>query len=151
MLDIYVDADACPVKQEIARVADRYSLNVIYVANARMRVPERPRVRLEVVGDQADAADDWIVAHAGSRDIVVTGDIPLAARCIDVEARVIDPGGRIYDADNVGHALATRNLLADLREGGVELYGGPPPFQAKDRSKFLQNLDRVIQKIKREC
>ena len=92
-----------------------------------------------------------LVEHAAPDDIVITTDIPLAARSVDVQARVIDPTGRIYNEDNVGHALATRNLMTDLREGGNEQLGGPPPFQAKDRSKFLQSLDQVIQAIKRDA
>lgn len=151
MLNIFVDADACPVKPEVAKVAKRYQLNVTYVANSSMRIPEQAGSRLQVVADHLDAADDWIAMHSSSGDIVITSDIPLAARCVDNQARVIDPSGRIYDEDNVGHALATRNLMSDLREGGVEQLGGPPPFKAKDRSKFLQSLDLVIQAIKREC
>jgi len=149
MLDIFVDADACPVKQEVNKVARRYGLNVTFVANTTMRLPQQSGTRLQVVDDTPDAADDWIVAHATAGDIVITTDIPLAARCVDVQARVITPSGRIYDEDNVGHALATRNLLADLREGGSEQLGGPPPFQQKDRSRFLQSLDQVVQSIKR--
>jgi len=148
MLNIFVDADACPVKQEVVKVAKRYQLTVIFVANCRMRLPEYAQARLEVVADHLDAADDWIVEQAGENDIVITSDIPLAARSVDIQARVIDPSGRIYDEDNVGHALATRNLMADLREGGAEL-GGPPPFQPKDRSRFLQSLDQVVQNIRR--
>ena len=150
VLTIYVDADACPVKQEVAKVARRYRLPVTFVANARMRIPELVGARLEVVGDHPDAADDWIVSHAAPCDIVITTDIPLAARCVDRQTRVIDPTGRIYNEDNVGHALATRNLLSDLRESGAEQLGGPPPFQAKDRSRFLQSLDQVVQSIRRE-
>jgi len=149
MLNIYVDADACPVKQEVARVATRYHLAVTYVANARMRIPEHPGARLVVVADHPDAADDWIVEHAERDDIVITTDIPLASRSVDRQARVIDPTGRIYTEENVGHALATRNLLADLRDGGAENLGGPPPFQPKDRSRFLQSLDQVVQAIRR--
>ncbi|PLY02208.1 MAG: YaiI/YqxD family protein [Desulfuromonas sp.] len=149
MLTIYVDADACPVKQEVVKVAKRYSLPVIFVANSRMRLPEYAQGRLEVVADHLDAADDWIVEQAGKDDIVITSDIPLASRSVDVQARVIDPSGRIYNEDNVGHALATRNLMADLREGGTEL-GGPAPFQAKDRSRFLQSLDQVVQQVRRD-
>jgi len=148
MTTVFVDADACPVKQEVVKVAKRYQLPVIFVANSRMRLPEYSLARLEVVADHLDAADDWIVQKAGENDIVITSDIPLAARSVDVRARVVDPSGRIYNEDNVGHALATRNLMADLREGGAEL-GGPPPFQPKDRSRFLQSLDQIIQNIRR--
>jgi len=152
MLDIYVDADACPVKQEVARVAQRYQLSVTFVANTRMRLPDMRESRLVVVNNDPDAADNWIVSSVQPEDIVITTDIPLASRCIDAKARVIDPTGRIYTEENVGHALATRNLLADLRDAGAQL-GGPPPFQAKDRSRFLQSLDQVVQAIRRtgEC
>jgi len=149
MLKVFVDADACPVKQEVARVAQRYRLKVTFVANARMRIPDLPGGELVVVADHLDAADDWIVAHAATDDVVITTDIPLAARCVDKGARVIDPTGRIYTDENVGHALATRNLLADLRAGGAEQLGGPPPFRDRDRSRFLQSLDQVVQALRR--
>ena len=148
MLHIYVDADACPVKNEVYRVAKRYQLNVTLVANAWMRTPDDERVRLEVVEDDFDAADDWIVDHVGPDDIVVTADIPLASRCMQNGARAIGSTGRPFTEDNIGVAVATRDLLAVLRGGG-EITGGPPPLTKRDRSRFLQTLDEVIQSIRR--
>jgi len=148
MLHIYVDADACPVKNEVYRVAKRYQLNVTLVANAWMRTPDDERVRLEVVEDDFDAADDWIVDHVGPDDIVVTADIPLASRCMQNGARAIGSTGRPFTEDNIGEAVATRDLLAVLRGGG-EITGGPPPLTKRDRSRFLQTLDEVIQSIRR--
>ena len=149
MLDIYVDADGCPVKNEIYRVAARYDLKVILVANARMRVPhEEERVELVVVGDELDAADDWIAEHVQPDDVVVTADVPLASRCVKAGARALSPRGRIFDEASVGSALATRDLSAYLREIGLQT-GGPAPFARRDRSQFLQRLDQVIQAIRR--
>ena len=148
MLHIIVDADACPVKKEIYRVADRYQLNVTLVANAWMRVPNEHRITLEVVGDRFDAADDWIAEHVQAHDIVVTADIPLASRCLEKGARVLGPTGKPFTEDNIGSAVATRELLAGLRAAG-EITGGPPPLQKNDRSRFLQQLDNVIQSIRR--
>lgn len=147
MLHIFVDADACPVKHEVAKVAHRYGLPVTLVANSWMRVPAGD-VKLVVVEQGADAADDWIAAAVARDDIVVTGDIPLAARCLDRGARVLGPTGRPFTEQNVGEALATRHLLAQLRDQGV-MGGGPPPFSAKDRSLFLQKLDEIVNAIKR--
>jgi len=149
VLDIYVDADGCPVKQEVYRVATRYGLKVILVANARMRVPDSDSVELVLVGDDLDAADNWIVEHAAENDIVVTGDIPLAHRCLKQGARVLGPRGRVFTEDSIGSALATRDLLAYLRELG-ESTGGPAPFERRDRSQFLQRLDEIVQAIRRE-
>ena len=148
MLHIFVDADACPVKQEVFRVAGRYRLEVTLVANSRMRVPDEAWIGLEVVGDVPDAADDWIVEHVDPRDIVVTADIPLARRCLNEGARVVGPNGRSFTEDNIGEAVATRDLLSDLRSAG-EMTGGPPPLGKRDRSRFLQQLDEVIQSIRR--
>ena len=146
---IYVDADECPVKEEVYRVATRYGLPVLVVANAWMRAPEDGAVKLEVVaGAEIDSADDWIVAHAGARDIVVTADIPLASRCVAAGAGVADPRGRPFTADNVGEALATRSLLSELREVG-DVSGGPAPFERRDSSQFLQKLDGLVQQIRR--
>jgi uncharacterized protein YaiI (UPF0178 family) len=149
LLHIYVDADACPVKQEVYRVAKRYRLNVTVVANSWMRVPDERWLALEVVGDGFDAADDWIVEHLQPDDIVVTADIPLASRCIKEGARVIGSAGKPFTEDNIGSALATRDLLSELRGAG-EITGGPPPLQKRDRSRFLQQLDEVIQSIRRK-
>ena len=149
MMHIYVDADACPVKQEVYRVAKRYELDVTLVANAWMRTPDDPGITLEVVEDGFDAADDWIVDHVGTDDIVVTADIPLASRCMQKGARAIGSTGRPFTEDNIGEAVATRDLLAVLRGGG-EITGGPPPLTKRDRSRFLQTLDEVIQSIRRK-
>jgi uncharacterized protein len=148
MLELYVDADACPVKHEIYRVAKRYQLNVCLVSNAPMRIPDQAGVKLMVVSGQFDAADDWIVEHVTQDDIVITADIPLASRCVKKKARVLTPAGREYSDDNVGSALATRDLLAELRGMG-EIMGGPAPFAKQDRSRFLQSLDEIIQTIRR--
>jgi uncharacterized protein YaiI (UPF0178 family) len=149
LLHIYVDADACPVKQEVYRVARRYQLNVTLVANAWMRTPGDRRITLEVVEDGFDAADDWIVEHVEPDDIVVTADIPLASRCMQSGARAIGSTGKPFTEDNIGEAVATRDLLAVLRGGG-EITGGPSPLTKRDRSRFLQTLDEVIQAIRRD-
>jgi len=145
---IYVDADACPVKTEVCRVARRYRLHVTLVANARMRVTDPDVASLVVVAGEFNAADDWIAEQVATGDIVITADIPLAARCVRRGARVLGPTGVELSDANVGQALATRDLLAELREAGAML-GGPPPFQPRDRSRFLQGLDRMIQEVKR--
>ena len=147
-LHIYVDADACPVKQEVYRVAERYDLRVTLVAGAWMRIPSLPNLSLEVVDQGFDAADDWIVAHAGRNDIVITSDIPLAARCIERGAYVLGPTGRPFTESNIGDAMATRNLLSEMRGAGLDS-GGPPPFDSRDRSRFLQALDRAIHALQR--
>ena len=148
MLHIYIDADACPVKEEVYRVARRYRLAVTLVANAWMRVPNEKQIRLEVVADGFDAADDWIVAHVQPLDVVVTADVVLASRCVKAGARVLGPSGKPFTEDNVGQAVAMRDLMADLRGAG-EITGGPPPLTKRDRSRFLQKLDEVIQAIRR--
>lgn len=150
MLHIFVDADACPVKQEVYRVARRYHLAVTLVANAWMRVPDESRITLQVVTDGFDAADNWIAAQVQPGDIVVTADIPLADRCISKGARVLGPTGKPFTDDNIGIAVAGRNLLAELRGAG-EITGGPPPLTQRDRSRFLQQLDTLIHAIRRHC
>jgi len=149
LLHIYVDADACPVKQEIYRVAKRCGLDVTLVANSSMRVPDEPWLQLEVVGGGFDEADDWIVDHVEADDIVITADIPLASRCVKAGASVIGTTGKPFTENNIGSALATRDLLSELRGAG-EITGGPPPLQKRDRSRFLQTLDEVIQSIRRK-
>ncbi len=129
-------------------MAKRYGLGVTFVSNSWMRLPEEWGARLVVVEGQFDAADDWIVEHVVRNDVSVTGDIPLAHRCIKAGARVIGPDGRLFDEENIGSLLAMRDLLHVLRGAG-EITGGPAPFQNKARSKFLQVLDQVIQDIKR--
>ncbi len=149
MLHIFVDADACPVKQEVYRVASRYRIDVTLVANSWMRVPNERWIELEVVEDGFDVADDWIVEHVQPYDIVVTADIPLANRCLKEGARVIGPTGKPFTENNIGQAVATRDLLSELRDAG-EITGGPPPLKKRDRSRFLQQLDDVIQSIRRK-
>ena len=146
MLNIYVDADACPVKQEVCKVAKRYGLKVKFVSNTWMRVPDQEA--LVVVDGQFDAADDWIVEQISKDDIVVTADIPLADRCTKKDAHVLGTTGRPFTDANIGQALGTRDLMSELREAGT-VTGGPPPFQKQDRSRFLQGLDQMIQTIKR--
>jgi uncharacterized protein YaiI (UPF0178 family) len=148
LLDIYVDADACPVKQEIYRVAKRYGLRVILVSNSWMRTPESSRIELVVVDKGADVVDDWIAEQAGDDDIVISGDIPLASRCLKKGAHVLGNTGRPFTEDNIGDVLSIRDLLHDLREQGM-ITGGPGPFEKKDRSNFLQALDRMIVSIRR--
>ena len=148
MLDIFVDADGCPVKEEVYRVARRHGLAVTVVANARMRVPEEDRISLVVVGDRFDAADDWIVEHAGPDDIVIASDIPLASRCLQKGALVLDQRGGAFTQDNIGDALANRELLSHVRSLGT-LTGGPSPFCARDRSRFLHRLDETIRQVRR--
>jgi len=149
LLHIYIDADACPVKQEVYRVAKRYGLDVTLVANSWMRVPDERWLRLEVVGEGFDAADDWIVEQVQADDIVITADIPLASRCVKAGASVIGTTGKPFTENNIGSALATRDLLSELRGAG-EITGGPAPLQKRDRSRFLQTLDGVIQSIRRK-
>jgi uncharacterized protein len=146
---IYVDADACPVKEEVYRVARRYALRVTLVANAPQRIPDDERFDLVVVREGMDVADDWIAERAGAGDIVITADIPLAARCVRNGARVIGTTGRPFTEDNVGGALATRDILHELRGAG-EFTSGPAPFEKRDRSRFLQALDTAIQAIRQE-
>lgn len=145
---ILVDADACPVKDEIYRVAARHDIPVVVVAASRMRVPNRGAIELVVVGPGLDAADDWIATHAGERDIAVTADVPLAARCVKAGARVLGPTGRPFTEENIGEIVATRDLLTGLREGGATTTG-PRPFGPRDRSRFLQALHETIEEIRR--
>lgn len=147
MLTIYVDADACPVKDEVYRVARRYAMPVKVVANAPLRVPASDLVEL-VVRAGFGAADDWIVEQAGAGDIVVTADIPLAARCLANGARVLDPKGRPFTENDIGSALAMRELMDELRQGGV-VTGGPAAMTPKDRSRFLSKLDEAVNAVRR--
>jgi uncharacterized protein YaiI (UPF0178 family) len=149
LLKIYIDADACPVKNEVFRVAERYELDVILVSNTWMKTPKSNRIQLQVVDGKFDAADDWIVDHAQTDDIVITADIPLASRCLDNDARALGPKGREFTKNNIGDIMATREIMSHLRDLGTAT-GGPAPFQKKDRSRFLQSLDRMIQTIKRQ-
>ncbi len=144
MTDIYVDADACPVKDEVYRVAGRYGLKVYLVSNAPLRVPLHVAAERIVVGDAPDAADDWIAERAAAGDVVVTNDIPLAARSIRKGARVVAPNGRVFTEASIGNALATRDLMTHLRDTGTVTGGGPPPLKPADRSRFLSALDQAI-------
>ena len=149
LLHIFIDADSCPVKEEVYRVAKRCELDVTLVANTWMRIPNDPRITLEIVAAGPDVADDWIVEQIQENDIVVTNDIPLADRCIKKGACAIKPTGKIYTEESIGDALATRDLMTELRSAGV-ITGGPPPLKKCDRSLFLQQLDNVIQSIRRK-
>ena len=140
---VFVDADACPVKDEIYRVAKRLGWRVTVVANAHITVPQAAWIAMQVVPEGPDAADDWIAAHAAAGDLVVTADIPLASRCLDAGAQVLRPRGKPYTPDNIGAALATRELMDNLR-GANQITGGPAPFGPKDRSQFLQQIDRMM-------
>ena len=147
-LRILVDADACPVKEEIYRVAFRHEVPVAIVSNAYLRVPAHPLVERVVVGAGFDAADDWIAAEAGAKTVVVTGDILLADRCLKDGATVIGPNGKPFTQSSIGAAIATRAIMADLRAGG-DAIGGPSPFAKTDRSRFLSALDEALVRLKR--
>ncbi len=146
---IYVDADACPVKEQVYRAAARYRVPVVVVANGFMRVPPAGATLVQV-GDDPNAADDWIAARADAGAIVVTADVPLAARCVKAGAQVIAPTGRPFTEDSIGMTLATRNLMDSLRSAG-EITGGPKPFAPRDRSAFLSGLDRAIVRLTRHA
>ena len=146
---IYVDADACPVKDEIYRVAARHSLPVSVVAGQLIRVPQDPLIERIAAGSGMDAADDWIAERATRGDIVVTADIPLASRCVKAGAEVIAPNGKPFTEQSIGMTLAVRNLMTDLRSSG-EVTGGPRSFAPRDRSAFLSALDQTIRRIQRQ-
>lgn len=148
MLRIFVDADGCPVKQEVYRVARRAGLGVTVVANKSIAMPADERFELVVVGRGLDVADDWVAEHAGAGDIVITADIPLAARCLKNGARVLGTTGRPFTDHNIGEALATRELMSHLRDMG-NVTKGPAPFDDRDRSRFLHSLHEMIQAIRR--
>jgi uncharacterized protein YaiI (UPF0178 family) len=150
MLTVYIDADACPVKDETYRVAGRYELPVFVVSNSWIRTPSAGEVELVVVKGDFDAADDWIVERVEADDIVITGDIPLAARCLEKGAAVLGTRGKEFTSDSIGDALASRELLSQLRDMG-EVGGGPPPIAKKDRSEFLQRLDGIVQRIRKQA
>lgn len=144
-IQVFIDSDACPVKEEAIRVATRYALHVTLVSNQGMRPLNLPNVTQIVVSAKFDAADDWIVEHAGIGDIVVTSDIQLASRCLTKGCKALNPTGHVFTTQNIGSALSMRELNAHLRETG-EIKGHNPAFLKKDRSQFLQSLDRLIQK-----
>jgi hypothetical protein len=147
---IYVDADACPVKDEIYRVAARHGLPVSVVAGNFIRVPQDPLIERIAAGSGMDAADDWIAERAGAFDVVITADIPLASRCVKAGAEVIAPNGKPFTEQSIGMTLAMRNLMTDLRSSG-EVTGGPKSFAARDRSAFLSALDQTIRRIQRRA
>jgi hypothetical protein len=145
---ILVDADACPVKDEIYKVAYRLAVPVTIVSNAHLRVPDHPLIERVVVSSSFDAADDWIAEQSGPQTVVVTADILLADRCIKAGATVISPTGKPFTANSIGAAVATRAIMADLRAGG-DIVGGPAPFAKTDRSRFLSALDEALVRLKR--
>ncbi|MBF0621211.1 MAG: YaiI/YqxD family protein [Magnetococcales bacterium] len=146
---IFVDADACPVKEEIIRVGQRHKLPVIMVSNQWMRLPHDPLITMEVVSGGLDKADDWIVEHISAQDVAITADIPLAARCLEKGAKAIGPAGKPFDDETIGMALSMRELNAHLRDTG-DIAGNNPSFQKKDRSRFLNTLENTLQAIKRQ-
>lgn len=147
MLTIYIDADACPVKEEVYRVARRYAMRVVVVARATLRIATDGLVELEVRPGFGEV-DDWIAETAGVGDIVITADIPLAARCLEKSARALDPRGEPFTDNDIGSALAMRELMSELRQTG-EVTGGPGAMTPKDRSRFLSKLDEIINAIRR--
>jgi len=147
-IQIYVDADACPVKDEVYRVAGRNGLKVYVVTNSYMNVPRDPLIERVAVPAGPDEADDWIAERAGASDIVITADIPLADRCVKAGATVLSPKGKPFTENSIGMQLATRNLMTDLRSAGA-MTGGPPPFDKRDRSAFLSALNQAVVRLKR--
>jgi uncharacterized protein YaiI (UPF0178 family) len=147
-ITIYVDADACPVKAEIYRVAERHGVKVYVVSNSFMAIPRDPMIERVIVNDGFNAADDWIAMRVARADIVVTADIPLASRCVKAGADAISPTGRAFTEASIGNVLATRNLMDELRSAG-QITGGPRPFSPKDRSAFLSALDLAVVRLKR--
>jgi len=144
MVEIYIDADACPVKDETLRVAQRHGLKTLMVSDGGIRPSPNPLVELVIVAQGADAADDWIAEHIGQADICVTSDIPLAARCLERGALALKPNGEPFTENGIGMALANRELMQSLRESG-EITGGPRPFSKADRSAYLDRLETTVQ------
>ena len=149
MTILYVDADACPVKDEAVRVAQRHGLEVYFVSDGGVRPHPDPRVHIQIVPQGADAADDWIAEHIKAGDIAVTADIPLAERCLKAGGRALRPNGEVFTADNIAMAVASRNLMAGLRETG-QITGGPRAFSKADRSNFLNALEVQVQAALRD-
>lgn len=149
MAKIFIDADGCPVKDEVYRVAERYQLAVVLVANKPLNLPLNPLLEMVVVKGNFDAADDWIVDNSQAHDIVITADILLAERCVKKSARVLGHKGDEFTEDNIGSAVASRELMQNLRHMG-EVRGGPAPMDKNARSKFLATLDRIIQSLKKD-
>jgi uncharacterized protein len=148
-IKILVDADACPVKDEIYRVAFRHDVGVVIVSNSHFRVPDHPLITKQVVSDGFDAADDWIAETADAKSVVITSDILLADRALKAGALILSPTGKPFTTSSIGAAIATRAIMADLRAGMGEGIGGPAPFSKTDRSRFLQELDTQLVKLKR--
>lgn len=149
---ILIDGDACPVKAEVYKVAERYQAPVTLVANSYLRIPDSPLIEQVTVSDGFDAADNWIAEKASADCIVITSDILLAERCLKVEAIVLAPNGKAFTKNSIGAAVATRAIMADLRAGAVgEQIGGPSPFQNKDRSRFLSALDEALVRLRRQA
>ncbi|MBC2664808.1 YaiI/YqxD family protein [Novosphingobium flavum] len=150
MIQILIDADACPVKDETYKVAARHNISVVVISNSPIRVPRDPLVSRKIVSDAFDAADDWIVEHATSSTVVVTADILLAKRCLDLGATVVAPTGKPFTSSSIGSAIAVRAIMSDLRAGG-EIVGGPPPFSNADRSRFLSAMDEALVRLRRQA
>ena len=148
---ILVDADACPVKDEVYKVAWRHEVPVTLVANSHLRIPDHPLISRVTVSDGFDAADDWIAERAGPATIIITADILLADRCLKAGATVLAPNGKPFTGSGIGNAVAVRAIMADLRAGAVGApVGGPPPFSKADRSRFLSELDTALVRLKRQ-
>ena len=148
-IEILVDADACPVRAEVYRVAERYGVKVFVVSGQLIAIPQSPLIERAIVGDKFDAADDWIAARAGPRSIVVTADIPFAQRAIAAGAVAIGPTGKPFTRDSIGMAMATRELMTQLRAMG-EITGGPKAMAGKDKSRFLSALDEAVNRLRRQ-
>lgn len=147
-INLLVDADACPVKAEIYRVAERHGIKTYVVANSFMQIPKEDFIERVIVEQGLNIADDWIAEHTNEASIVITNDVPLADRVVRAQGVALTPTGRVFDAASIGQALATRNLMEDLRSGGT-ITGGPRPFSPRDRSSFLSALDLAVQRLKR--
>lgn len=148
MIQILIDADACPVKDESYKVAARYKVPVVVISNSPIRVPRDPLISRKVVSDAFDATDDWIVEHTAADTVVITADILLADRCLKLGATVISPTGKPFTGSSIGSAIAMRAIMSDLRAGG-DVVGGPPPFSNADRARFLSRLDEALVKLHR--
>ena len=146
---IYVDADACPVKEEIYKVGLRHQTRIVVVANSYLRLPDHPLIERQIVNDSFDAADDYIAENASADAIIITADILLADRCIKTGAKVLAPNGKPFTEDSIGSAIAVRAIMADLRGSGDQVGGGPAPFSKQDRSRFLSSLDDMLVQLKR--
>jgi uncharacterized protein YaiI (UPF0178 family) len=149
LITIYIDADSTPVKNEVTRVAKRYGLKVYFVSKTRIKIPQDRLMEMVVVDDHPDAADDWIVEHVVENDVVVSADIPLASRCVKKGARVLDPKGQVFTEESIGEVLANRDIMTFLRDLGDVSGGIRPPYDKRDRSRFLQRLDDLIQAVLR--